>query len=197
MLKITLATGNKHKVEEINLIANGYDIDFVLPDGDFNPVEDGKNFLENAYIKALCASKTPSDTEFFLADDSGLCVKVLNGEPGLKSARYAPSAPERIKKLLGAMSGIKDRTAEFVCAMVLINKKGEILYQTEEKCKGRIMEEERGTGGFGYDPIFFVDEVNKGMAELTALEKSRVSHRAKALNNILNWIRNEQAKLLP
>ncbi len=196
MLKITLATGNQHKVEEINLIAKGYDIEFVLPKGEFNPVEDGKNFLENAYIKALCASKTLSDTKYFLADDSGLCVKALNGEPGLKSARYAPTAQERIRKLLNNMQGIKDRTAEFVCAMVLIDKTGKILYQTEEKCKGKILEEQRGTGGFGYDPVFFVDEKNKGMAELTALEKSKVSHRAKALNNVLNWIKNEQFGLL-
>ena len=90
------------------------------------------------------------------------------------------------------MSGIKDRTAEFVCAMVLVDKNGKILYQTEEKCQGKILEEERGNGGFGYDPIFFVNEKNKGMAELSALEKSKVSHRAKSLNNVLNWIKNEQ-----
>lgn len=198
MLKITLATGNQHKVEEINLIAKDYDIEFILPKGEFNPVENGKDFIENAYIKALyaskCASKSNSLSELFLADDSGLCVEALDGAPGLMSARYAPTAKERINKLLNAMNDIKDRSAEFKCAMVLIDKDGKILFKTQESCKGRILEEERGCGGFGYDPIFFVDSENKGMAELTSVEKSKVSHRAKALNKVLSWLKNEYIK---
>ena len=99
MYQITLATGNKHKVEEINLIAKEYDIEVVLPKGDFDPIEDGDNFIDNAICKAKCASLL-GETDLYLADDSGLCVDSLGGEPGIYSARYAPSAPERIEKLL-------------------------------------------------------------------------------------------------
>ena len=191
-MKITLATGNSHKVEEINLIAKSYGIEFILPKGEFNPVENGKNFLENAYCKALCAAKT-GDSELYLADDSGLCVDILNGAPGLMSARYAPTAKDRINKLLNALKDypdIKDRTAHFTCAMVVINKKGEILFQTQNNCDGYIMKEEKGKNGFGYDPIFFVNSENMGMAELPDEKKGEVSHRAKSLNKVLEWIKN-------
>ena len=190
MKKITLATGNKHKVEEINLIAKDYDIEFVLPQGEFDPVEDGKNFIENAYCKAKCASLSQT-TKLYLADDSGLCVEALNGEPGLRSARYAPTPQERIDKLLNAMTGIEKRDAKFVCAMVICDKQGKILFQTQQECLGSIMNEQKGDGGFGYDPIFYVTSENKGMADLSKEEKSRVSHRAKALNEVLNWLKNE------
>ena len=187
-MKITLATGNKHKVEEINLIAKDYGIEFVLPEGEFDPVEDGTTFVENAYCKALCASKA-GNTELYLADDSGLCVDALNGAPGLKSARYASTADERIDKLLNALKGVENRTAYFTCAMVIVNKKGEILFKVQENCEGYIMKERKGIGGFGYDPVFFVSSENKGMAELTAEQKAKVSHRAKSLNCVLKWLK--------
>lgn len=190
MKKITLATGNLHKVEEINLIAKDYNIEFVLPKGEFNPIEDGKNFLENAYCKAKCASMI-GETDLFLADDSGLCVEALNGEPGIYSARYAPTPKERINKLLKNMEGIENRKAKFVCAMVVVDKFGEIKFQFQGECQGSIMKEEKGEGGFGYDPIFFVESENKGMAELTSVEKSKVSHRARALSKVLEWLKNE------
>lgn len=189
MKKITLATGNKHKVEEINLISKPLGIEFILPFGEFDPVEDGNTFLENAYCKALYASKK-GNTELYLADDSGLCVDSLGGEPGIRSARYAPTAVERIKKLLNTMRGKKERNAHFTCAMVVVNKKGEILYQIQKDCFGKIMTEPRGEGGFGYDPIFYVNSENKGMAELTAKRKSEISHRALALNCVINWLKD-------
>ncbi len=193
MLKITLATGNSHKAEEINIIAKEYDIEFVVPEGEFNPVEDGENFLDNAYCKAKYASKI-GNTEIFLADDSGLCVEALNGEPGIYSARYAETPKLRIQKLLSNMQNIKNRRAKFVCAMVVTDKNGNILFKTQQECLGYIMEKEKGEGGFGYDPIFFVDDMQKGMAELTKEEKAQVSHRAKSLNKVLNWIKNEYNK---
>ena len=170
MLKITFASGNMHKVEEINLIARDYNIEFVLPKGEFNPVEDGENFLENAYCKAKCASKSQI-TDLYLADDSGICVDVLDGQPGIHSARYAPSAKERINKLLNTLKNEKNRKAHFACAMVVVDKDAKILYQTQQYCHGSILEEERGEGGFGYDPIFFVDEKNMAMAQLKPEEK--------------------------
>ncbi len=191
MYQITLATSNKHKVDEINLIANGYDVEFVLPKGEFDPVEDSDNFIGNAYCKAKCASLN-AKTELTLADDSGLCVEALNGAPGIYSARYAPSPKERIEKLLFNMKDKENRKAKFVCAMVVVDKKGQILFQTEQTCIGSIMHEPKGKGGFGYDPIFFVQSENKGMAELSEIEKSKVSHRAKALNCVLNWLKDNR-----
>lgn len=193
MLKITLATGNAHKIEEINLIAKDYNIEFVLPQGNFDPIEDSDNFLGNAYCKALCASQSQT-TELYLADDSGLCVEALNGEPGIHSARYAPSAKERINKLLNVMENIENRSAYFTCAMVIVDKKGEILFETQQYCHGKILKEKIGENGFGYDPIFFVNEENMGMAQLPPEKKAIVSHRARALNKVLEWLKNEYAK---
>jgi len=190
MLQITLATGNSHKVEEINLIAKNYNIEFILPKGAFDPIEDSNNFLGNAYCKASCAAESQT-TELYLADDSGLCVDILNGEPGIHSARYAPSAKERINKLLNVMKDKENRKAHFTCAMVIVNKQKEILFQTQQYCNGSILKEEKGTNGFGYDPIFFVEEKQKAMAQLTPEEKASVSHRALALNEVLNWLKNE------
>ena len=189
-MKITLATGNSHKVEEINLIAKNYNIEFILPSENFNPVEDGATFLENAYCKAKEATKS-GQTELYLADDSGLCVEAIEGDPGIKSARYAPTADERINKLLNAMKNKTNRNAKFVCAMVVVDKEGKILYKIQQECQGKILFERKGSNGFGYDPIFFVNSQNKGMAELQAEEKANVSHRAKALKSVLEWLKNE------
>lgn len=190
MLKITLATGNKHKVDEINLIAKNYDVEFILPNGEFNPVEDGSNFLENAYAKAKYASKNGL-SELYLADDSGLCIDYLNGEPGIKSARYESTPQKRIDKVLEKLKGIKDRKAHFTCAMVVVDKKGEILFQTQQYVKGSILEKQIGQNGFGYDPIFYVEEKNCSMAELKDSEKAQISHRSKALNEVLKWINSK------
>lgn len=192
-MKITLATGNQHKVDEINLIAKDYDIEFVLPEGEFNPIEDGKDFIENALCKALCASKI-SNSELFLADDSGLCIEALNGAPGLISARYAPTAKDRINRVLDELKGIENRNAYFTCAMVVVDKSGKVKFKTQQYCYGTILKEEKGQNGFGYDPIFFVNEAQKAMAELSSEEKSKISHRAKALNKVLEWLKNEIRK---
>lgn len=194
-MKIVLATGNSHKVEEINLISKAQGIEFILPSTkDFNPIEDGKTFLENAYCKAKYASLY-SEGSFFLADDSGLCVEALDDAPGIYSARYAPSPKERIEKLLFNMKDKKNRNAKFVCAMVLVNKKGEILFQTQGVCKGLITEKPDGQNGFGYDPIFYIPEKNMTMASLSDLEKSKTSHRSIALNEVLSWIKENKEKL--
>lgn len=193
MLKITLATSNLHKVEEINLIAKDFDIEFIMPKGEFNPIEDGDDFLKNAFCKAKAASVL-GGSELFLADDSGLCVEALNGAPGIYSARYESTPKKRIEKLLSNMKNKQNRNAKFVCAMVLTDKNANIVFQTQQECLGSILEEERGSGGFGYDPVFFVNEKQKGMAELTKEEKATVSHRAKSLNVVLNWLKNEYKK---
>ena len=190
---ITLATSNKNKVDEINLIAKDYDIEFILPKGEFDPIEDGKDFIENAYCKAKCASLNGT-TELYLADDSGLCVEALDGAPGIYSARYAKTPKERIEKLLDNLKGIEKRDAKFVCAMVVVNKEGKILYKVQKECLGEILFERRGKNGFGYDPVFYVKSEKMGMAELKPDNKAKVSHRAKALNSVLEWLKNEACK---
>lgn len=190
-IKITLATSNAHKVQEINLIAQEKgcnNFEFVLPQGDFDPVEDGDTFLENAYCKAKCASENGT-TNLYLADDSGLCVDALSGAPGIKSARYAPSAQERIDKLLKNLQGIENRNAKFVCAMVICDKEGKILFQAQKECLGSILKEQKGKGGFGYDPVFLLKDKDVSMAQLTSKEKANVSHRSKALASILDWLK--------
>lgn len=127
--------------------------------------------------------------KLFLADDSGLCVDFLDGGPGIKSARYADTAEHRIEKLLEAMKDAKNRTAHFECHLVLLDEKGEILHKTAGICKGKIALEKKGTGGFGYDPVFILDKLGKTMAELSEDEKNLHSHRGKALMDMLIWLK--------
>ncbi len=191
IVKITLATSNPNKVEEINLIAKekGFNnLEFVLPKGDFDPVEDGETFLQNAYCKAKCASEK-GNTNLYLADDSGLCVEALGGAPGIKSARYADTPKERINKLLNNLKGVKNREAKFVCAMVICDNQGKILFQVQKECLGSILENERGQNGFGYDPVFLLKDKDVSMAQLSDIEKAKVSHRSKALNCVLDWLK--------
>jgi len=190
MLKIILATSNPHKVEEINKITYGLGLEFVLPHGDFDPVEDGSTFEENAIIKAIKANK---DTNLLtLADDSGLCVEALNGEPGIHSARYAGTQTKKIQKLLAALKDVPEekRGAKFVCAMVLLSPEGEILFLDRGECFGQISFEPKGTNGFGYDPIFLVEGGDLTMAELPEDVKNAISHRAVALQKVIAFLKH-------
>ena len=185
-MKIVLATSNPHKLQEIKDIAKNIDFDLELvPDG-FNPAENGSTFKENSYIKAYEAAKLTNCNA--LADDSGLCIDILGGAPGIYSARYAPTPNERIQKVLDNLKGEKNRNAHFECSMVLVNPEGKILYSSLGRIDGIIANEPSGTNGFGYDPIFFVPSLNKTMAEMTPEEKNTLSHRAKALSQMIKWI---------
>lgn len=188
-MKIVLASSNKHKVQEINdIVKSKYgkecDIEFVLPPEGFDPIEDGKTFEENSRIKAMAAWELTKS--WALADDSGLCIKSLNGAPGLYSARYAETPQKRIERVLTEMKDKTDRTAEFVCAMTLINPQGEVAFACKGICKGSITQEPAGSNGFGYDPIFLVEGRTTTMAELSEEEKNQISHRSQALNQILD-----------
>lgn len=187
-MKIVLASSNEHKVKEINAIVKGLGLEFILPSGDFNPVEDGLTFEENSLIKAREAwniSKT-----WCLADDSGLCIDALNGAPGIHSARYAETPQLRIDRVLHEMKGITNRSARFKCCMTLINPEGEVAFSHVGVCEGSIINEQRGINGFGYDPIFLLENSDKTMAELTDDEKNTVSHRGKALRAVLEYVKN-------
>jgi len=189
LLKIVLATANLHKVEEVNAITAGLGVEFVLPKEGFDPVENGSTFLENSLIKAKEAWKLSKT--FTLADDSGLCVDALDGAPGLYSARYAGTQAEKIQKLLEELKNIpfEKRTAKFVCAMVLLGEDGGILHSFQGECEGKISFEPKGEQGFGYDPIFIVEGGDLTMAELSEEAKSKISHRAVAMNEITDFIR--------
>ena len=186
---IVVATGNMHKLVEIEAILSRVltDVRFVALGqiGDFDdPEETGTTFLENALIKAEAAVE---QTGFpAIADDSGLAVDALDGEPGVYSARYAGVHGDDAAnnaKLLANMEGVADadRTARFVSVVALIDADGLVTYG-EGTCEGTVGYEERGEFGFGYDPLFLPDDTpGKTMAELTPDEKNAISHRFHAL----------------
>lgn len=188
VMKIVFATGNAHKLQEINEIAQGTDIEFVLPPQGFEPVENGETFEENSLIKAREAARLSGMIS--LADDSGLCVEALNGAPGIHSARYADTAQARIDKLLYAIKNANNRKAKFVCAMTLVDESGNILFQTRGECHGDIAKEQSGLNGFGYDPIFIVEGTSKSMAQMSEEEKNEISHRGRALRKILEFLKH-------
>lgn len=190
-ITIILGTSNPHKVFEMNKIAKPFDIEFIpLVNENFNPNENGKTFEENAKIKALEAAKVSNKGKYFMADDSGLCVDFLGGGPGVHSARYAETPLKRIEKLLFNLKFDSKRDAHFVCALCLVDNEGNILHTEKGIVKGRIAHSIKGTNGFGYDPVFIVDGMNKTMAQLTEDEKNTLSHRGQALSNMIKWIKS-------
>ncbi len=192
-IMIVLATRNKGKIAEIAALLEDHDIikSVVLKNLDnFGPVpgveEDGCTFDENAYKKASFYARILGFP--CLADDSGLTVAALNGAPGVLSARYAgenATDEERCAKLLRAMEGQSDRQAAFECVLSFAVPTGPALTY-EARCEGVITERPMGVNGFGYDPIFYYPPLKKTFAQLTREEKSRVSHRGKALNEFIN-----------
>ncbi|MCI1478956.1 MAG: XTP/dITP diphosphatase [Clostridium beijerinckii] len=195
MKKLILASNNKKKIKEMKEILKEIDIEVrSLEDERINidVVEDGKTFEENAKKKAkeiyeyLLERK---DSNFIvLADDSGLEVNYLNGEPGIYSARYAGEHGNDSKnneKLLNKLKGVlkRNRGAKFICQLAMFTDKGEYFKVTGE-VEGYIIEELHGDGGFGYDPLFFYEPLDKTFAELTSEEKNEISHRGKALKEL-------------
>jgi XTP/dITP diphosphohydrolase len=186
---LVLATQNQGKVREIEEALDLPRLEIrSLRDFPDLPevVEDGQTFLENAFKKArACAQATCRPA---MADDSGLEVDILNGAPGIYSARFsgAEATDEaNNRKLLSLLEGVPEekRTARFVCRMVLYFSEGKWI-QTEGFCPGIIARAPRGEHGFGYDPVFYLPEFDKTMAELPLEEKNRISHRARALRDI-------------
>lgn len=187
-----MATSNPHKVEEINAITKGLGIEFILPPNDFDPFEDGKTFEQNALIKAQEAYNLTGMPS--LADDSGLCVDALDGEPGIHSARYAETAQARIEKLLDALKDVPEgkRGAKFICAMAFIDSEGNTVFLDRGECLGRIGYEKKGLNGFGYDPIFLVGQGEESMAELSEESKNLISHRGLALQKFIQFLKTSK-----
>lgn len=185
---VLVATGNKGKLEEIKSILGGYRVLGAKEAGiSFDAEETGETFAENAAIKARELKKL---TEYaVLADDSGLCVDALEGAPGVYSARYAgenATDDENVDKLLLAMSNVPEekRGAQFKSVVCLITEEGEEIFG-EGSCSGHILFARSGNGGFGYDPVFYSDDFGKSFGVLTHEEKNEVSHRKRALVDLL------------
>lgn len=195
-MQILVGTKNAGKVRELeNLLA---EIPVELQSLDefenvIEPEETGASFADNAALKAVYYSEKTGLAA--LADDSGLEVSALNGAPGVYSARYAgkdSSSAEKIAKLLEELenSGNEDRSARFVCVIVLTNEAGEIIFQAEGICDGKIANEPRGENGFGYDPVFIPEGFDETFGELSNDVKSRLSHRARAITKIIRFLRD-------
>lgn len=186
MNKLLIATNNKGKVEEIRALLNDLQVELITPADlglNLHVEENGKTYVENASKKAVAFTQASGLVS--LADDSGLEVNVLNGAPGLYSARYSPkpgaSDADRRAYLLQNLKGQpRPWTAHFHAAIAIAVPNQDVQY-VEGRCDGEIIPEERGTGGFGYDPIFLIPELGRTMAELGMNEKNRLSHRARAI----------------
>lgn len=196
-MKLVIASNNKHKIDEIKQILSDY-FDEIVSMGEAgcnDEIEEyGKTFEENSYIKAKyiadklgCAS---------LADDSGLEVFELNGEPGIYSARYAGTHGDdeaNNDKLLKVMENVAEgnRGAQFVSVVTLVRQNKDAL-SAKGTCQGEIIKMRRGSMGFGYDPIFYMKDINKTMAQLTMDEKNAISHRKRALEGLKELLEKEK-----
>ncbi len=184
---IVIATTNKNKLSEFREILKDTNIEIrSLEDFGSIPqaVEDGSTFDENAYKKASHTARILGVPA--IADDSGLVVNALDGAPGVYSARYSgekATDDENVAKLLKNLQGVTDRSARFECVLSIAVPSGPALTY-EGSCEGIIIDEKRGSNGFGYDPVFYFEELQKTFAELSPEEKNRVSHRGKALAQV-------------
>ena len=186
-MKVVLASHNKHKLVEISKITEKFGIELVLQSElgvDIDVEETGKTFEENSYLKAEAVMKATGLPA--LADDSGIAVDALNGEPGIYSARYGFDDTlddwGRLLLLLKNTEHVPDgqRQAQFVCVITMVTPEGQVI-QARGEIHGELTREARGENGFGYDPIFFYPPLGKTTAELSPEEKNKVSHRANAL----------------
>ena len=187
MMKVVLASKNTHKLQEISKITEKFDMELVLESQvgvDIDVEETGSTFEENSFIKAEAVMKATGLPA--LADDSGIAVDALNGEPGIYSARYGfdPSLDDwgRLELLLKNTEQVPDgsRQAQFVCVITLVTPEGQVI-QARGEAHGELLRQPAGEGGFGYDPIFYYPPLGKSFAELSPEEKNQVSHRAQAL----------------
>lgn len=196
MKKLIVASNNKNKIVEIKEILSKYSIEVLsLKEANINidVEEDGTTFMENAYKKANEIHKILKN-EMVLADDSGLVVDCLDGAPGVYSARFAgehgnnKKNNEKLLRLLKEKDD-RDKKAKFVCAMVLISEAGKVI-KVQGEIDGTIINEERGSNGFGYDPVFYIPEYKMTFAQMKSDLKNSISHRANALKELEREIIN-------
>ncbi|UTR08539.1 XTP/dITP diphosphatase [Alkalihalobacillus sp. LMS6] len=192
MNEVIIATTNKGKIEDFKKLFQGtYEVKSLLDFPSFPEIiEDGQTFQENARKKAEVLAKAMGQP--VIADDSGLVIDALDGRPGVFSARYAgedKNDQANIEKVLEDLRGVseRDRTARFVCTIAFADPEKETSF-FEGTCEGLIAHEQAGEHGFGYDPIFYVADKNKTMAQLSLEEKNKMSHRAKAIQKLNEYL---------
>ncbi|MBQ8680077.1 MAG: RdgB/HAM1 family non-canonical purine NTP pyrophosphatase [Treponema sp.] len=204
--KLYLASGNKHKQKEMQELLPDFEIRIPSDDGiEFAPIEDGKSFYENSLIKARALWNLVHEP--VIADDSGICVSALKGEPGIYTSRYAGpnfmhgkpdgskiSQEEQNRFLIEQLNatGSRDRSCHYTCAMVLLLNP-ERFFVAQETFEGELIpsiEKQAGSGGFGYDPIVWLPQYKKTVAEISAEEKNKISHRGKAVQTIKQVLEN-------
>jgi len=190
--KLLIATNNKGKFEEISALLSPFQIQ-AIPTFQFNleePEETGKTFEENSLIKAKYYAKKTG--LIALADDSGLCVDAMNGEPGIYSARFAFNEKGE-KDFDGAFKKIaqnisKNPAAHFICNLTLFDPKTDFAISFEGRVDGKLIMPPRGNQGFGYDPIFIKNGMEKTFGEISAAQKDQISHRGEAFKKFINWL---------
>lgn len=180
---LVVATGNPGKLREMQAYLTDLGWELSLKPDDLEVEETGETFAANACLKASQVAKATGN--WAIADDSGLQVDALAGAPGIYSARYAKTDRERIARLLRELGEQRNRQAQFVCAVAIASPDGAIALQAEGICRGEILPTPRGTGGFGYDPIFYVPAFAMTFAEMPPQLKHKISHRAQAFQALI------------
>jgi XTP/dITP diphosphohydrolase len=180
---LVVATQNPGKLKELQHHLSDLPWELMLMPSHLEIEETGQTFLENASLKASQVAQQMG--QWAIADDSGLMVDALQGSPGVYSARYGTDDTDRISRLLRELGDTSRRTAQFVCAIAIARPDGEIACHSEGICPGEILYCPQGSGGFGYDPVFYVPAANLSFAEMSKDQKRQVSHRGKAIATLL------------
>jgi XTP/dITP diphosphohydrolase len=183
MKELIVATSNPGKLREIAEYFTNLDWKLQLKPDVLEIEETGDTFMANACLKASQVAKALG--KWAIADDSGLAVDALDGAPGIYSARYGKTDRDRIERLLKELAQSQNRQAQFVCAIAIARPDGSIALQSEGICPGEILYEQRGTGGFGYDPIFYLPQQKATFAEMEPKVKRQLSHRGKAFEQLM------------
>lgn len=200
--QIVLASSNQGKLTEFQQLFHNANFDYqILPQSEFNiadAVEDGLSFVENAIIKARHASRESGLPA--IADDSGICVPILGGQPGIYSARFASDEPtfaknkdlannQKLLRLLTPFRNDKAIIGQFACVLAFVRHADDPLpILAQGIWQGEILAEAKGENGFGYDPLFWLPDLQKSSAELTKIEKNKISHRGQALQDLLKQL---------
>jgi XTP/dITP diphosphohydrolase len=204
MRRMLIATTNPHKLREIRGLLADVPVELVgldvLPPVE-HPEETGDTFEANARLKALyyaASSGSSPQIDFTVAEDSGLVIDALDGEPGIRSARFLRAEatyPERFAEIFRRLEARKDepRTARFICALAVV-RGGEVLFETRGTVEGEITRQPRGTAGFGYDPIFYYPKYGYTLAEVTEAEKLQVAHRGQAFRSLALWLKERRTE---
>ncbi len=183
MTSLVIATGNPGKLREMQAYLTDLGWELTLKPAELEIEETGDTFAANACLKASQVAQAIG--KWAIADDSGLQVEALNGAPGVYSARYGETDTERISRVLRELGDEPNRQAQFVCAVAIARPDGAIALQSEGICRGEIIHAPRGTGGFGYDPIFYVPTQKMTFAEMAPELKRSLSHRAQAFQALI------------